>query len=183
MAENCIYGNCIGMYIELTGQIKQLDMYLKNKEEILPGTILEHRMSFLASYNNALRLIDYTTMRKKNVFFHRFTTFIQQEVPKIEQHIGNCNNLQIAVNQTQRDYLKQGILVYNPTLADPLVNIAAQKIKASAEARRVAIDGFLQTLVSFYPNRFNWDNEKASINQVSFDIQEMNKKNKEFFEN
>lgn len=64
-----------------------------------------------------------------------------------------------------------------------MVNIAAQKIKASAEARRVAIDGFLQTLVSFYPNRFNWDNEKASINQVSFDIQEMNKKNKEFSEN
>ena len=149
MVENYIYGNCVGLYTELASQIKQLDMYLKNKEEILPRAILEHRMSFLASYNNALRLIDYTTMRKKNVLFQRFTAFIQQEVPKVEQHIGNCNNLQIAVNQTQRDYLKQGILAYNPTSADPLVNIAAQKIKASAEARRVAIDGFLQTLVCF----------------------------------
>lgn len=182
MAENCIYGNCVGLYIELTIQIKQLDMYLKNKEELLPGAILEHRMPSLASYNNGLRLIDYTTMRKKNVLFHRFTTFVQQEVPKVEQHIGNCNNLQIAVTQTQIDYLKQGVSGYNPTSADSLVNIAAQKIKASAEAQRVAIDGFLQTLVSFYPNRFNWENEKASINQVSYDIQEMHKKNKEFFE-
>lgn len=182
MAEDCIYGNCVGMYIELTIQIKQLDMYLKNKEELLPGAILEHRMPSLASYNNGLRLIDYTTMRKKNALFHRFTTFVQQEVPKVEQHIGNCSNLQIAVNQTQIDYLKQGISGYNPTSSDPLVNIAAQKIKASAEAQRVAIDGFLQTLVSFYSNRFNWENEKASINQVSYDIQEMHKKNKEFFE-
>lgn len=183
MAENCIYGNCVGLYTELTVQIKQLDMYLKNKEELLPGAILEHRMPSLASYNNALRLIEYSTMRKKNALFHRFTIFVQQEVPKVEQHIGNCNNLQIAVNQTQINYLKQGISNYNPTSADSLVNIAAQKIKASAEARRVAIDGFLQTLVSFYPNRFSWEKEKVSINQVSFDIQEMHKKNREFFEN
>ncbi|MBD5499333.1 MAG: hypothetical protein HDR11_16555 [Lachnospiraceae bacterium] len=27
MAENCIYGNCVELYTELTGQIKQLDMY------------------------------------------------------------------------------------------------------------------------------------------------------------
>ena len=182
MTENCIYGNCVGLYIELTGQIKQLDMYLKNKEELLPGAILEHRMPSLASYNNGLRLIDYTTMRKKNALFHLFTTFVQQEVPKVEQHLINCNNLQIAVNQTQINYLKQGISGYNPTSADPLVNIAVQKIKASAEAQRVAIDGFLQTLVSFYPNRFNWENEKASINQVCYDIQEMQKNNKEFFE-
>ena len=121
-------------------------------------------------------------MRKKNALFHRFTTFVQQEVPKVEQHLVNCNNLQIAVNQTQINYLKQGISGYNPTSADPLVNIAIQKIKASAEAQRVAIDGFLQTLVSFYPNRFNWENEKASINQVCYDIQEMHKINKEFFE-
>lgn len=183
MAENCIYGNCVGLYTELTIQIKQLDMYLKNKEEQLPKAILEHRMPSLVSYNNGLRLIDYTTMKKKNALFHRFTIFVQQEVPMVEQHIGNCINLQIAVNQTQIDYLKQGVSGYNPTSADPLVNIASQKIKASAETRRVAIDGFLQTMLSFYPNRFNWDNEKASINQVSYDIQEMRKKSKEFFEN
>lgn len=182
IAENCIYGNCVGVYTELTFQIKQLDMYLKNKEEIFPGTILENRMSFLASYNNALRLIDYTTMRKKNVLFHRFINFVQQEVPKVEQHIGNCCNLQIAVNQTQINHLKQGILGYNPTTADPMVNMASQKIKFSAEARRVAIDEFLQTMASFYPNRFNWDNEKASINRIFLDIQEMKKKSREFFE-
>lgn len=181
-AENCIYGNCVGLYTELTVQIKQLDMYLKNKKELLPGAILEHRMPSLSSYNNALRLIDYTTMRKKNALFYHFIAFVQQETPKVEQHVGNCSNLHIAVNQTQINYLKQGISGYNPTSADPLVNIAAQKIKASAETQRVAIDGFLQTLVSFYPNRFNWDNEKASINQISFDIQEMDKKSKEFFE-
>ena len=182
MAESCIYGNCVGLYTELTVQIKQLDMYLKNRNELLPGGILEHRIPSLSSYNNALRLIDYTTMRKKNALSFRFAAFIRQEVPKVEQHIGNCSNLQIAVNQTQIDYLKQGISGYNPTSADPLVNIAAQKIKASAEAQRVAIDGFLQTMVSFYPNRFNWDNEKASINQVSYDLQEMHKKGREFFE-
>lgn len=182
MAENCIYGNCVGLYTELTGQIKLLDMYLNNKEELLPGAILEHRMPSLASYNNGLQLIDYTTMRKKNALFYRFTTFIQQEVPKVQLHIVNCSNLQIAVDQTQINYLTQGISNHNPTSADPLVNIAAQKIKASAEARRVAIDSFLQTLISFYPNRFNWENEKASINQASYDIQEMHKKNKEFFE-
>lgn len=182
MTENCIYGNCVGLYTELTVQIKQLDMYLKDKGESLPGSILEHRMPSLASYNNGLRLIDYTTMKKKNALFRRFTTFVQQEVPKVEQHIGNCGNLQIAVNLTQIDHLKQGISGYNPTSADPLVNIAVQKIKASAEAQRVAIDGFLQTLVSFYPNRFNWENEKVSINQVSYDMQEIHKKNKEFFE-
>ncbi|MBD5499332.1 MAG: hypothetical protein HDR11_16550 [Lachnospiraceae bacterium] len=88
----------------------------------------------------------------------------------MEQHLVNCNNLQIAVNQTQINYLKQGISGYNPTSADPLVNISVQKIKASAEAQRVAINGFWQTLVSFYPNRFNWENEKAFISQVSFDI-------------
>lgn len=27
MAENCIYDNCVGLYTELTGQIKQLNMY------------------------------------------------------------------------------------------------------------------------------------------------------------
>ena len=182
MAENCIYGNCVGLYTELTGQIKQLDMYLKNKEELLPRAILEHRMPLLVSYNNGLRLIDYTTMRKKNALFHRFTTFVQQEVPKVELHLVNCNNLQIAINQTQINYLKQGISGYNPTAADPLVNIAVQKIKASAESQRVALDGFLQTLVSFYPNRFNWENEKAFINQGYYDIQEMHKKNREFFE-
>lgn len=183
MTENCIYGNCVGLYKELTGQIKQLDMYLKNKEELFPGAILEHRMPLLSSYNNNLRLIDYTTIKKKNALFHCFNTFVQQESPKVEQHIGDCNNLQIAVNQTQIDYLKQGHLSYNPRSADPLVNIAAQKIKASAEARRAAIDVFLQTLVSFYPNRFNWDNEKSSINQVSYDMQEMYKRSRDFFEN
>lgn len=182
MAENCIYRNCVGVYTELTAQIKQLDMYLKNKKELFPGAILEHRIPSLSSYNNALRLIDYTTMRKKNALFHRFTGFVQQEVPMVEQHIGICSNLQIAVIQTQMDYLRQGISGYNPTSEDLLVNIAAQKIKASAEAQRVAIDGFLQTMVSVYPNRFNWDNEKASINQVSYDLQEMHKKSREFFE-
>lgn len=182
IAENCIYGNCVGLYTELTAQLKQLDMYLKNKEEVLPKEILEHRMPYLSSYNNTLRLIDYTTMRKKNALFHRFTSFVQQEVPKVEQHVGNCGNLQIAVNQTKINYLEKGVMAYNPTTADPLVNIAAQKIKASAEARRVAIDGFLQTLMSFYPNRFNWDNEKDSINQISFDIQEMHRRSKDFFE-
>lgn len=183
MAENCIYGNCVGLYTELTVQIKQLNMYLENKDEILTKTILEHRMAFLSSYNNNLRLIDYTTMRKKNTLFRRFNSFVQQEVPKVEHHIGNCSNLQIAVNQTQINHLKQGAMTYNPTTADPLVNIAVQKIKASAEARRVAIDGFLQTMMSFYPNRFNWDNEKAAINQISFDIQKMHKQSKDFFEN
>lgn len=102
---------------------------------------------------------------------------------KYEHHIGNCSNLQIAVNQTQINHLKQEVMTYSPTTADHLVNIAVQKIKASAEARRVAIDGFLQTMMSFYPNRFNWDNEKAAINQVSFDMQEMHKQSKDFFEN
>ena len=113
----------------------------------------------------------------------RFSAFIQQEIPNIDRHIGNCNNLPIAVAQTQVNQLKQGISGYNSTAADPLVNTAAQKIKASAEARRVAVDGFLQTLVSLYPNRFNWDREKEAINQVSFDIQEMHQNSKEFFEN
>ena len=183
MAENCIYANCAGLYTELTVQIKQLDMYIKNKAELFPGAILEKRMPALASYNNALRFIDYTTMRKNATLSLRFSTFIQQEIPNIDRHIGNCNNLPIAVAQTQVNQLKQGISGYNPTAADPLVNTAAQKIKASAEARRVAVDGFLQTLVSLYPNRFNWDREKEAINQVSFDIQEMHQNSKEFFEN
>ena len=183
MAENCIYVNCAGLYTELTVQIKQLDMYIKNKAELFPGAILEKRMPALASYNNALRFIDYTTMRKNATLSLRFSAFIQQEIPNIDRHIGNCNNLPIAVAQTQVNQLKQGISGYNPTAADPLVNTAAQKIKASAEARRVAVDGFLQTLVSLYPDRFNWDREKESINQVSFDIQEMHQNSKEFFEN
>ena len=183
MAENCIYANCAGLYTELTVQIKQLDMYIKNKEELFPGAILEKRMPALASYNNALRFIDYTTMRKNTTLSLRFSAFIQEEIPNIDRHIGNCNNLPIAVAQTQVNQLKQGISGYNPTAADPLVNTAAQKIKASAEARRVAVDGFLQTLVSLYPNRFNWDREKEAINQVSFDIQEMHQNSKEFFEN
>lgn len=183
MAENCIYVNCAGLYTELTVQIKQLDMYIKNKAELFPGAILEKRMPALASYNNALRFIDYTTMRKNATLSLRFSAFIQQEIPNIDRHIGNCNNLPIAVAQTQVNQLKQGISGYNPTAADPLVNTAAQKIKASAEARRVAVDGFLQTQVSLYPNRFNWDREKEAINQVSFDIQEMHQNSKEFFEN
>ena len=129
MAENCIYGNCVGLYTELTVQIKQLNMYLENKTELFPGAILEHRMPSLSSFNNTLRLIDYTTIRKKNALFHRFTSFVQQEVPKVEHHIGNCSNLQIAVNQTQINHLKQGVMTYSPTTADPLVNIAVQKIK------------------------------------------------------
>ena len=183
MAENCIYVNCVGLYTELTVQIKQLDMYIKNKAELFPGAILEKRMPVLASYNNALRFIDYATMRKNATLSLRFSAFIQQEIPNIDRHIGNCNNLPIAVAQTQVNQLKQGISGYNPTAADPLVNTAAQKIKASAEARRVAVDGFLQTLVSLYPNRFNWNREKEAINQVSFDIQEMHQNSKEFFEN
>lgn len=183
IAENSIYGNCIGLYTELTVQIKQLNMYLENKDEIFPKAILERRMPILSSYNNALRFIDYTTMRKKNVLFNRYVSFVKHEVPNIELHIANCNNLQIAVNQTQIEYLKQGVMGYNPTIADPLVKIAIQKIIASAEVQRDIIDEFLQTMMSFYRNRFNWEKEKSSINQVSFDIQEMNRKNKEFFEN
>ena len=183
MAENYMYANCVGLYTELTVQIKQLDMYIKNKTELFPGAILEQRMPALASYNNALRFIDYTTMKKKATLPLRFSVFIQQEIPNIDRHIGNCSNLQIAVAQTQIYYLKQGVAGYNPTTADPLVNTVAQKIKASAEARRIAVDGFLQTMVSLYPNRFNWDKEKDAINQVSFDIQEMHQNRKEFFEN
>lgn len=183
MAENCMYANGAGLYRELTVQIKQLDMYIKNKAEVFPGAILENRIPVLASYNNALRFIDYTPMRKNATLSLRFSAFIQQEIPNIDRHIGNCNNLPIAVAQTQVNQLKRGISGYNPTAADPLVNTAAQKIKASAEARRVAVDGFLQTLVSLYPNRFNWDREKEAINQVYFDIQEMHQNSKEFFEN
>lgn len=65
MAEDCIYDNCVGLYRELTVQIKQLNMYLENKAEQFPGAILDHRMPSLSSFNNTLRLIDYTTMRKK----------------------------------------------------------------------------------------------------------------------
>ncbi len=182
MAENYMYANCVGLYTELTVQIKQLDMYIKNKEELFPGAFLDHRMLALASYNNALRLIDYTTMKKRTTLPLRFSAFTQQEIPNIDRHIGNCRNLQIAVVQTQIYYLKQGISGYNPTTADPLVNTAAQKIKASAEIRRTAVDGFLQTMVSLYPNRFNWDKEKDAINQVSFDIQEIHQNSKDFFE-
>lgn len=182
MAETYIYANCVGLYTELTVQIKQLDMYIKNKAELFPAGILEKRIPALSSYNNALRVIDYTTMKKRTMLSLRFAAFIQQEVPNVDRHIGNCNNLQIAVAQTQINYLKQGVSGYTPTTADPLVNTAVQKIKASAEARRVAVDGFLQTMESLYPNRFNWNKERDAINQVSFDIKEMHQNRKEFFE-
>lgn len=182
-AEDCMYSNCVGLYTELTIQIKQLNMYLANKEELFPEAILEHRMPLLSSYNNALRFIDYTTICKKNVLFRRFATFVKEKVPEVEQHIGICSNLKIAVIQTQINYLNQGIQVYHLTASEPLVNIAAQKIKASAVAKRSVIDEFLKTMECFYPERFNWEAEKRSINQVSLDIQEMHKKNKDFFEN
>ena len=183
MSENSIYANCIGLYTELTVQIKQLDMYINNKTELFPGAILERRMPTLTSYTNALRFIDYTTIKKKSRFSLRFSAFIQQEIPNIDCHIANCGNLQIAVIQTQINYLKQGVSGHNPTAADPLVNTAAQKIKASAEARRTAVSEFLQTMVSSYPNRFNWNKEKEGIDKVHFDIQEMQKNREKFFEN
>ena len=183
ITENQMYTNCVGLYTELTVQIKQLDMYVKSKGDSFPKDILEYRMPVLDSYNNTLRVIDYTTMKKKNTLFLRFSSFIQQEVPKINCHMANCKNLQIAVTQTQLNHLQQGIPCYIPTTADPLVNIAVRKIEASAEARRVAVDGFLQTMVALYPNRFNWDKEKEAINQVSFDMQKMHQNSKEFFEN
>ena len=182
MAEDAIYGNCVGLYVELTSQIKTLDMYLKAKNELIPKGTLEHRMSLLAGYNNQLRFIDYTTAVKRGVLFKRFWGFIQEENPKIEKHIGICSNLQIAINQTQINHLEKGISSYNPTVEDHLVKTAVQKIKASAEARRVAVDGFLQTMVSVYPNRFNWSNEKAAIDSINLDVQEMNKNTNEFFE-
>lgn len=181
LTEDSIYANCVGLYTELTAQIKALDMYLKSPAEVLPGALLEHRMPILASFNNALRFIDYTTLKKDNPITKQFFDFVHSRCPEIDQHIILCGNLQIAVTQTQLNKLKQGNFGYLPTAQDPLVLTAAEKIMASAEMQRTEVKKFLQAMVRQYPNRFNWKKEEESINNVNLDLSEMHKKQEAFF--
>lgn len=181
LTEDSIYANCVGLYTELTAQIKALDMYLKSPTEVLPGALLEHRMPILASFNNALRFIDYTTLKKDNPMSKHFFNFVQLRCPDIEEHIILCGNLQIAVTQTQLNKMKQDIFGYLPTAQDPLVLTSVEKIRASAEIQRTEVKKFLQAMVCQYPNRFNWEKEEASINKVNLDLSEMHKRKDAFF--
>lgn len=182
IAENYIYNNCVVLYTELSLQIKQMDMYLKNKEELLPENILDNRMPVILSHNSALSSIDYTLIKKSNVFFRRFKTFIQQDVFKISEYIIACNDLHLAMNQVKMNYVSERKSSCNPRTADDLVNLVLRKIKAQAEARAVALDSFLCTMSSCFPNRFEWEKDKTVIDAVSFDIQYLHKKLQELHE-
>ncbi len=181
--EDVIYNTCVGVYIELTGQIRLIEMYLNDKTAAVHGATLENRLPFLTGYSNSLRSIDYTTFDKRNAISIRYHTYVNSEFPSLSTHIGMCNYLPIAVNQSNIQYLQRG---YQPpilTSAEPLINTALQKIKANAVARRTAAEGMIESLVSFYPQRFPWESDKMHINAMYMDTQQMNREHDAFFQN
>ncbi len=182
-AEDTMYSCCNGLYVELTRQIATIDMYLKDKTATVPQNLLECRIPIISNCVNTLQFLDYSTARKKNSLTLRFKDFILEDLYNLTKHINACRYLEIAINETQILYLQSGTAGHNPTSSDSLVNTALQKIKASAEARRAEVAGFMETLHTTYPDRFGWKENKANIDKLSFDTQEMDIDSKNFFEN
>ncbi len=179
-AEDAIFYNCAKMYALLTGHVKTLGMYLGDKREIVPSTLLEYHLPILNAHRDALSAIDYTTTTTTPLE-RRFVRFKQHDLEQLRRYSDDCKQLQIAILRTQRDYIeKHGTPAYNPTSKDALVNVAMQKLRAYAEAQRVAIDGLLQFLVCVYSKRYTWHPEAAD--NVVFSFEEQKEADRQFFE-
>lgn len=181
--EDSIYCNCAGLYNELIIEFKNIEMYLTNTSEIIPKTVLEYRRQLIEDYNNCLRSLDYKTFNNKNILVKQFNLFKREEIKKNYEHINMCRYLPIAIDKAKLDFLEKGITGTVFTASDNLVGSTLVKIKRSTEIRMIAIDGFLENIASIYPDRYNWKAEKEIMNAMKLNLEERERKNKEFFSN
>lgn len=182
--EDLLYANLLSLYIEFTGEIRNLSMYLENKNEIVPRNLLNNSAIVISNLNSTIRSVDYNPFIK-TALYNNLLLFKQNEVPKINNHIINLNYLPLAVDKTQLEIIRKGCgekLYYNPTAADKLVEIALIKIKHDAEIQKKSVEGLINAIISEFPNRFNWAKEKEIADFLKFDLKEKEMQHKSFFE-
>ena len=181
-SEDMLYSSLLGLYIELTAETKNAEMYLSNPQEIVPSNLFGHRAHVLGHYCQVLRSLDYLPI-KQTPLAKQIQVFITNEIPCIDKHISiGVNRLPMAINYVQREYLQRSAIGYNPTSNDQLVKITLQKTKADAMIRLKAVEGLIIALISVYPKRYNWMNDKQAIDAINFDIKEQDAENRAFFE-
>ena len=181
-AEDMLYGSLLGLYIELTTETKNAEMYLCNPQEGVPPNLFEHRAYVQQNYCQVLRNLDYAPI-KRTPLVTQVQMFKSNEIPCIDKHISICvNRLPMAINYVKIGCLQRNINGYIPTSNDQLVKITLQKTKADATVRLKAIEGLIIALISVYPKRYNWMNDKQAIDAINFDLKEQDAENRAFFE-
>lgn len=181
-SEDMLYSSLLGLYIELTAETKNAEMYLSNPQEIVPSNLFGHRAHVLGNYCQILRSLDYSPI-KQTPLAKQVQVFKTNEIPCIDKHISiGVNRLPMAINYVQREYLQRSAIGYNPTSNDQLVKTTLQKTKADAMIRLKAVEGLIIALISVYPKRYNWMNDKQAIDAINFDIKEQDAENRAFFE-
>lgn len=180
-AEDTLYAVLLELYIEFSTVSGNAGMFLKKKNEIVPESLFDMRAPIISNLGMAMRNIDYNPI-VKNVLYNNIIIFKQNEVSMIDKHIILYNYLHQAVNITKIEALKKNIMTYNPISSDELVEIALKKINSDAEVRKKAVEGLINTLISQYPNRYNWQNDKKVVDSMRFDVNDMVKQREEFFE-
>lgn len=182
LAEDMLYSSLLGLYIELTTETKKAEMYLSNPQEGVPSNLFEHRAYVLGNYCQVLRNLDYAPI-KRTPLATQVQVFKTNEIPCIDKHISiGINRLPMAINYVKIGYLQRNINGYIPTSNDQLVKITLQKTKADAMVRLKAIEGLIIALISVYPKRYNWMNDKQAIDAIKFDLKEQDDENRAFFE-
>lgn len=181
-AEDMLYSSLRGLYIELTAETKNAEMYLSNPQEIVPSNLFGYRAYVVENYCQVLRSLDYSPI-KQTPLARQFQVFKTNEISCIDKHISiGVNRLPMAINCVQREYLQRNVIGYNPTSNDQLVKITLQKTKADAMVRLKAVEGLIVALISVYPKRYNWMNDKQAIDAINFDLKEQDAENRTFFE-
>ena len=165
-SEDIMYITLLNLYIELVMETKYADLYVNHPNVEVPSNVFSTRSPVIYNSVNTLRGIDYTPYIK-NCILCCWNKYRSGEFPAFDKHINWCNNnLLIAINQEKMKALRSGKGAYNPIASDHDVNITIRKIKSDAMERIKAIELFITTLVSIYPDRYNWERDRKSVDEA-----------------
>ena len=159
---NFIYYNCRNLYKELWIHSSHIEVFLEKKNELVPESLLEYRLPYIAQALQQLKTVDYKVFKKKNVIDLAFASFQCKGSRKIDDYMIECTQLPLSINQTKLIAAKQGMLNYQPTANDQLVTTALQGIKNNATLAMSEIEAFMEIAFSCNKN-FDWKNEKQII--------------------
>lgn len=180
--EDLMYFSLLGLYSELVVEAKNADVYLKNPDSPVPENLFSDRLPAISGYINTLRGIDYAPF-KENDISKQWNAYKGKEIQCLDNHAIACRtHLFLAINQEKLRALERQITYYNPTAKDHDVSVTLTKMKADAVERARAIAEMQDCISTACANRYQWEEEKASLQSLEIGLPTENPRLASFFE-
>lgn len=163
--ENFLFTQTMYLYMSLYLMNKNIDEYIRNQNEPIPGNLIDEGMMMIRSQSAAIRNVDYITFRKNNNQVIAYRNFCSNELVSIESIISSGNYLKMAVIQTQIKNLKETCSQGTITSSDELVNRTLATISNQLSPVLEDVSTYLETIDHNCNGRYNWNIQRTKIHE------------------